>query len=469
MKPLVTIGNRVNAPATVKPAMHGDFKQRSLVLWLIATLIGVSVGVITAAWLDISLTKAIALAVAATLSASAAFAFFARSFVESLQQLKVALQKGEEPNALLLQELGALGEALAAAWQRWSTTVTQLREEQALLQAMLKRMAEAVVVADEHGNILLINPAAEQLFHSKAPTQRRVAELRLPFELLELMQRALHTNTPQMGEVQMLRPDERLLDAYAAPLSVGGKTIGVLLVARDLTELKRLEQVRKDFVANVSHELRTPIATLRSLTEALLMGGKDDPEVRDNFLNAIAEETERMERLLDNLLALAQIESGKRAWLHQTVAVAEIVAQVVERFRPTASQKGLRMFTEVDAGLTVTTDPDALVQILSNLMDNAVKYTLQGEITVTAERIETVDGAWVVISVRDTGVGIPPEHLPRIFERFYRVDKARSRQRGGFGLGLSIAKHLAENLGGTITVQSQVGKGSTFAVWLPAG
>jgi two-component system phosphate regulon sensor histidine kinase PhoR len=296
-----------------------------------------------------------------------------------------------------------------------------------------------------------------------------VAELRLPFELLELMQRALHTNTPQMGEVQMLRPDERFLDAYAAPLSVGGKTIGVLLVARDLTELKRLEQVRKDFVANVSHELRTPIATLRSLTEALLMGGKDDPEVRDNFLNAIAEETERMERLLDNLLALAQIESGKRAWLHQTVAVAEIVAQVVERFRPTASQKGLRMFTEVDAGLTVTTDPDALVQILSNLMDNAVKYTLQGEITVTAERIETVDGAWVVISVRDTGVGIPPEHLPRIFERFYRVDKARSRQRGGFGLGLSIAKHLAENLGGTITVQSQVGKGSTFAVWLPAG
>ncbi|MFA0759654.1 MAG: hypothetical protein NOOUEUKL_002335, partial [Candidatus Fervidibacter sp.] len=339
-----------------------------------------------------------------------------------------------------------------------------------LLSAILGRMAEAVIAADESGKVLLVNFAAEGMFRLPPDwSGRRLTELTLPFELMELMQKALRQGTPQWGEVHIVHPEERFLDAYATPLLADEKRIGVLLVARDLTELKRLERIRQDFVANVSHELRTPIATLRSLTEALLMGGKDDPEVRDKFLQAIADEAERMSKLLDNLLELARLEAGRREWRWQNVSVSDCVAQVAERFKPFAERKGLKLTVRAEPDLKVRTDPEALMQILSNLLDNAVKYTEQGEVSVIAEQVETVDGYWVAVHVRDTGIGIPPEHLPRIFERFYRVDKARSRQQGGFGLGLSIAKHLVESLGGKITVQSEVGKGSVFTLWLLIG
>jgi len=434
----------------------------------VAIALGFACGLAISAWLKVPFDTAAVLLSTSFVVTVVLLTLALPSLIEPIRRLTIVLQKGEEPSDLLLHELGNLGEAIASAWKSWKETVAELREERALLQAILKRMDEAIIVAQENGSVILVNPAAQKLFQLPADwAKKRLTELSLPFGLMELAQNALRRRVPQMGEIHIVHPEEKFLDAYATPLLVNGQLEGVLLVARDLTELKRLERVRRDFVANVSHELRTPIATLRSLAEALLMGGKDDPEVRDSFLQAIADETERMSKLLDNLLELARIEAGQREWRLRDVPVAEVVTQVVERFKLAASQKGLTIEVKVPENLKVQSDPDALAQVLFNLVDNAVKYTHQGEITVKAEKIETADGNWVVISVADTGVGIPPEHLPRIFERFYRVDKARSRQHGGFGLGLSIAKHLTESLGGKITVQSEVGKGSTFSIWLP--
>ncbi|MCX7642303.1 MAG: ATP-binding protein [Armatimonadetes bacterium] len=449
--------------------MKNRFVNRLTLTASIAVGLGFGFGLMVSVLLKVSLPLAVAALAASSIATMVLLAFALPSFYEPIQRLTTALQRGEEPSSLLLQELGALGEAIALAWKSWKETVMELREERALLQAILRRMDEAIIVTQDNGTVILANPAAQKLF--QLPTdyvRKRLTELDLPFGLMELAQNAIRRKLPQMGEIHIVHPEEKFLDAYATPLLINGQVEGILLVARDLTKLKRLEQIRKDFVANVSHELRTPIATLRSLAEALLMGGKDDPEVRDNFLQAIVEESERMSRLIDNLLELARIESGRMEWHLQEVSVTDIVKEVIERFKTIASQKGLVVTFDVRDDLSVRTDPEALAQILSNLVDNAVKYTMQGEVTVRAEQVETVDGKWVVINVSDTGVGIPPEHLPRIFERFYRVDKARSRQLGGFGLGLSIAKHLVESLGGKITVQSQVGKGSTFSIWLPA-
>lgn len=356
---------------------------------------------------------------------------------------------------------------MTEAWQRWQEAFTKLSEERALLSAILHQMQEAVLVIDEHGTVLFANPEAEKLL-SLHPNYkgRRLTELDLPFELLELVQRANRQGSPQTIEVQVIHPTERFWDAYASPLTAGDKRLGTLLVIRYLTELKRLERIQRDFVANVSHELRTPIASLRSLAEAMLMGGKDDPEVMERFLNAIYNEAERAGKVFEDLLELARIDSGRECRF-EPVNLGDILAQVLERFEKLAERKGLTVKKQVTDDLVILTDPDALTQILSNLIDNAIKYTMQGEISVSVEQVEAVDGDWVAIHIRDTGIGIPPEHLPRIFERFYRVDKARSRQQGGFGLGLSIAKKLTELIGGEITVQSEVGKGSTFTVWLP--
>lgn len=436
----------------------------------IAIAIGFGCGLFFSVLLKVPIALAIAILAISFATTVILLVLSFPSLVEPIQRLTVALQRGEEPSSLLLLELGTLGEAIATAWRSWNETVAEFKEERTLLQAILKRMDEAIIVAQENGVVILANSAAQKLFQLPTEyTKKRLTELNLPFKLMELAQNATRHKLPQIDEIHIVHPDEKFLDTYATPLLIDGQLEGVLLVARDLTKLKRLERIRKDFVANVSHELRTPIATLRSLTEALLMGGKDDPEVRESFLQAIVDEAERMSRLIDNLLEMARIEAGRWEWHLQKVLVADIAKQVIERFKTAAAQKGLTMTMSVDDALHVHTDPDALTQILSNLIDNAVKYTMQGEIAIKAQQVETVDGKWVVISVSDTGIGIPPEHLPRIFERFYRVDKARSRQMGGFGLGLSIAKQLVESLGGKITAQSQVGKGSTFSVWLPVG
>jgi two-component system, OmpR family, phosphate regulon sensor histidine kinase PhoR len=242
-----------------------------------------------------------------------------------------------------------------------------------------------------------------------------------------------------------------------------GRTIVVVL--DDMTELRRLENIRQDFFANISHDLKTPLAAIKAFAETLLDGAADDPDVRVKFLKRIEEQTERLYSLVQDMLMLARVESKDPGFVMQHVDAREVVQASVETFRPDSVLKGLHL--DVDLGLLpcpVFVDPEGLQVILRNLVDNAVKYTpAGGAIRVTLRSL----GREAALTVADEGIGIPPQDLGRVFERFYRVDKARSRQLGGTGLGLSIVKHLVQTFGGTIGVTSQLGKGSAFTVRLP--
>ncbi|HZT79852.1 MAG TPA: ATP-binding protein, partial [Gemmataceae bacterium] len=231
-------------------------------------------------------------------------------------------------------------------------------------------------------------------------------------------------------------------------------------------ELRRLERLRQEFVANVSHELKTPLSVIKACVETLLEGAVDDPEPRGRFLGQIAEQADRLHALILDLISLGRIESGEEALERGPVPLGPAVAACVERHRARAEAKGQRLEVEPGPeGLAAWADEEAVAQVLDNLVDNAVKYTPAGGRIAVRWRAEE---GQTFLEVEDTGIGIPEPDLPRIFERFYRVDKARSRELGGTGLGLSIVKHLAQAMGGGVAVRSAVGRGTTFTVRLPA-
>ena len=259
----------------------------------------------------------------------------------------------------------------------------------------------------------------------------------------------------------------RSLTVHAARLP-GLPPRGAVLVLHDTTELRRLERLRQEFVANVSHELKTPLSVIKVCVETLLDSAMDDPQHRRQFLEQLNGQSNRLHALILDLLSLARIESGEELFDFQPVAVPDVVEACVERHRPRADAKGQVFDIVPPAGeeaLVVWADEEALEQILDNLLDNAVKYTPEGgRVSVCWRR----EGQQVCLEVADTGIGIPPSDLPRIFERFYRVDKARSREMGGTGLGLSIVKHLAQAMRGSVRAASRPGQGTTFTVCLPA-
>jgi len=241
--------------------------------------------------------------------------------------------------------------------------------------------------------------------------------------------------------------------------------VAAVLVFHDVSNLKRLERIRKDFVANVSHELRTPLTSIKGYIEALIDGAKDDPQKCAEFLGIIQKHSDQLNALLADLLQLSTIESGQYQWQRGIVLIPEMIDKAVHLLQPQARKKGQEISTGLAEGVgTLTGDADKLIQVLINLIDNAIKYTPNGgRIRVEARQREDA----VEIAVSDSGIGIPAKEIPRIFERFYRVDRARSREMSGTGLGLSIVKHIIEAHGGKVSVESQVGKGSRFVVTLP--
>jgi two-component system phosphate regulon sensor histidine kinase PhoR len=249
----------------------------------------------------------------------------------------------------------------------------------------------------------------------------------------------------------------------AAPLP--GEEGTRLVVFRDVTDVRRLETMRRDFVANVSHELRTPVTAVRSAAETLQGGAADDPRARQKFLDAIARNAERLQRLIEDLLDLSKIESKQLALKTEPIDLQAITAHALGLVRERAEERGVRLVHAVGADVPhAMADRRALEQILANLLENAVKYCPGATVTVrAAARDERVS-----VSIDDTGSGIAPQHVPRLFERFYRVDAGRSRDVGGTGLGLAIVKHLSEAMGGSVAVESVLGRGTTFTVTLPS-
>jgi two-component system phosphate regulon sensor histidine kinase PhoR len=330
---------------------------------------------------------------------------------------------------------------------------------------VLRGMVEGVVALDAGQHVLFANDQALR-FLGLPPGEsvhRRLWEVVRQRPLLDLIDRALKQTEPISAELDWNGLPARNLTVHAARLSPGAG--GAVLVLHDTTELRRLERLRQEFAANVSHELKTPLAVIRACVETLLDGAAEDPESRDRFLRQVDDQAARLHALILDLLNLSRVESGAELFEFGRVAVAGAVDACVERHLARAEAR--RQTLRVEAGppdLAAWADEEAVEQILDNLLDNAVKYTPEGGRVTVRWRAE--DGQ-VVLEVADTGVGIPEADLARVFERFYRVDKARSREVGGTGLGLSIVKHLAQAMKGSVRAASRVGQGTTFTVSLP--
>jgi two-component system phosphate regulon sensor histidine kinase PhoR len=329
-------------------------------------------------------------------------------------------------------------------------------------------MTDGVVVVDQAGRVHLVNQAFEEMFGLSASEAegRPLEEVALNFELSLLLRRALERQTVERGEIRLLQPEPaRTLYGVANPLlDEAGRTIGAVGLLRDVTERNLMDQVRRDFVANASHELRTPAAGIRALAEVLQEGALHDPEKAGEFVQRILAEAARLTEILDDMLTLTRVERGPELLKPRWTVAAEALEEAVAHVHTAALVKAITLAAEAGAEERVYADPGALQTVLINLLDNAVKYTPEGGEVRVAGR--PVPGGYE-IAVTDSGVGIAEEHLPRIFERFYRADKARSRATGGTGLGLAIVKHIVEAHRGKVTVRSALDQGSTFTVFFP--
>ena len=368
-------------------------------------------------------------------------------------------------------EIGVLGRALNGLAARLREKVRDLEEEQAKARAILESMVEGVVAVDGHDHIVVMNEGARTIFALGAARAegKSFLEVIRNVDLYRIF-RESRVGTPDAVVGRQLRlstPVERVLEVHAAPLRLAGDEVGAVMVLHDVTELRRLERVRTEFVANVSHELRTPLTAIHGYLETLLGGALEEPEHARKFLEIAFRHTERLGRLVSDLTDLSNIELGKVSLRLEATPLDEVVDSVLTMIRPRAAGGEVALSVDLPVDLPpVRADRDRLAQILINLVDNGVKYTpAGGRVAVSARR---VGPALVEVGVSDTGVGIPPADLPRVTERFYRVDRARSRELGGTGLGLAIVKHLVLAHGGELAIESQPGRGTVVRFSLPA-
>jgi two-component system phosphate regulon sensor histidine kinase PhoR len=367
-------------------------------------------------------------------------------------------------------DLGVLEEQLGEMAARVGRTIGHLRVEQDRLEAILRGMVEGVLVTDLGGAVVLINARARELLGIPLDLDGRgrpLIELVRDPALAELSHE-VRAGAAIVSRDVPLGGGGRTVQVNAAPLrDPDGTVFGFVLVLHDVTELRRLEVVRRDFVANVSHELRTPLTAIKGYAETLLGTAGDDRETARRFLEVIDRHSERLGRLIDDLLTLSDLELGLTEIGRVPVAVAPALEDVVEILRDRAARAGVAVGIEVQPGTpALLGDPDRLRQVLINLVENAIKYTPEGG-RVVVRAAPAADGM-VAVAVEDTGIGIPAPDIPRLTERFFRVDKARSRALGGTGLGLAIVKHLVQAHGGSLAITSTLGSGTTVTVRIPA-
>jgi two-component system phosphate regulon sensor histidine kinase PhoR len=344
-------------------------------------------------------------------------------------------------------------------------TITQQRDEQAALFAC---MVEGVLAVDGHQRLLKVNRAAADLLQIDAAQAvgRGVLEVIRNVDLHDVIERALASDEPAEGSVFLPERDRHLQAHGAALKDAAGARVGAVIVLNDVTRLRKLETMRRDFVANVSHELKTPITSIRGFADTLIEGGADKPEDRERFLRIIQKQSARLQAIVEDLLALSSLEHGAEENAIELIEgeVGVVLTSVVRACQPAADAKSIRLVLESESGLKARLNVQLLEQAVSNLIDNAVKYSEESTQVRVSARVE---GQEIAIRVKDQGPGISKEHLPRIFERFYRVDKGRSRKLGGTGLGLAIVKHVALAHGGRVSVESRVGEGSVFSIVIP--
>jgi two-component system phosphate regulon sensor histidine kinase PhoR len=407
--------------------------------------------------------------------AAMALAFWlVRRIIRPLQELTEGAERiaagdyGRGVYAAGTDEMGMLARSFNRMSERLATQFAQLEEDRQQLRAILSGMVEGVVALDADQRILFANDRAAQLleFQAQAAVGRKLWEVFRQRSLQEIVGRALTAAEPCQEELSWNGMAARSLTVHAARLW-GSRARGAVLVLHDTSELRRLERLRQDFVANVSHELKTPLSVIKACVETLLDGAMEDAQHRSTFLEQITEQADRLHALILDMLSLARIETGAEAFEFQAVAIEPAVASCLEHHRARAEAQGHTLQQLPPATATPVAawaDEEAVSQILDNLVDNAVKYTPRNGLIQVRWWAEADE---VCFEVVDDGIGIAERDLIHIFERFYRVDKARSRELGGTGLGLSIVKHLVQAMHGNVRATSQLGKGCTFSVRLP--
>lgn len=361
-----------------------------------------------------------------------------------------------------------LSEAFQSMREALRSREERLRDTNQRMESVLGSMMEGVLAVDGSENIILFNREAKRMLavEQMDVLQRPLRELVRHPELIQAVIKAREQQKPVLGEFATARTPRRTLSIRVTPLP-SDEANGVTVVLEDITELRQLESMRRDFVANVSHELKTPLTAIKAYAETLRLGAINDPGHCMHFIEQIESQSERLHQLILDLLHLARVESGNASFENQEVDLAAVCRQCFQVLSEEALRREVTMnLIEPKEPVRLYSDREAIRTIVENLLVNAIRYTpARGGVQV---RCQTARG-WAMLEVKDTGIGIAPEHHDRVFERFYRVDKARSRDVGGTGLGLSIVKHLAQSFGGSVELESQLGKGSTFRIRLPVG
>jgi two-component system phosphate regulon sensor histidine kinase PhoR len=416
------------------------------------------------------ITRSILIAVAATAAAAALLSLIVGSTIMRplgrLVRAARAIASGDLEQRVSPRPSGEVGE-LADAFNQMAQSLDDLiaaaSQERNRIAAALNSSIDAVLAVDAEGRIAFANLAAERLFfRSQGELVGNPFAWVMPNEQVLDALRASREDS-RRGAIVIERPNRQYLQVITTPI-VGGGEWAALVVFHDLTDAKRVEQVRRDFVANVSHELRTPLASIKSVLETLQGGAIDDSGTAEDFLSRANAEVDRLAQMVEELLELSRIESGDVPLAQQPVDIGEILAEAVERVKPQADRQGLNLTCVVASDLPpIIGDAARLERAALNLLHNAVKFTSAGG---SVEASAAFDGATVTVKVHDTGVGIAPDDLPRVFERFYKADRSRGER--GTGLGLAVVKHTVEAHGGTVSVESEPGQGSTFSFSIPA-
>ena len=367
------------------------------------------------------------------------------------------------------EEMAGLADAMNQMAAQLDNRIKTIISQRNQLETVLASMLEGVIAVDSEERIVSINRAAAQLFENEPANCRNksIQEVFRSPALQHFIRSALDNSKPAEEDITVYQNQERVIEAKSSPLlDAGRQQIGTLVVFNDVTQLRRLANMRRDFVANVSHEIKTPLTAIKGFVETLQQGKIDKAEEEKRFLGIIQKHVDRLNSIVEDLLTLSRIEleDEHKEINAETVKIMEVFQAAVQLCRPKAEEKKIRLDLDCEKDSTAVLDPTLIEQALVNLLDNAIKYSeRQSTVALKSHR----QNSEVVISVEDRGIGIAQKHLPRVFERFYRVDKSRSRNMGGTGLGLAIVKHVAQAHGGYVTVESKLGEGSRFSIHLP--
>jgi len=397
---------------------------------------------------------------------------YVKSVTNPIKRLSEATKKivngnfGERVYLRSDDELGELADNFNVMSEALHNKIIESDDKNIKMNAILRSMINGVVAVDNTKHVMFINPTAEEMFGFKEQDIRgkHILEVLRSNDLDEQVEHLINAEEARVSEIEIREPEYRILSMHSNPIVVDD-VIGVVILIQDITEIRKLEHMRKDFVANVSHELKTPLTSIKGFVETLKQGAAEQKEIRDKFIDIIDIESNRLSSLIDDILVLSDIEKRSHFSHNNDIDICKSVSEVIEVLNEIAKKKDIKLSLECDQDLKAVVGNEGwFKQMLINLIDNAIKYTPDsGDVYVSVKNMD--DG--VEFSIKDTGIGIDKDHIARLFERFYRVDKARSRAVGGTGLGLAIVKHIILSFDGAIEVDSTIGKGSEFIVTLP--